>query len=130
VQRVKRESGLDLEIVSGREEARLICVGVLNGRPRGARGLVVDIGGGSTEVATAVGEEAKELYSVGLGAVRLTEIFGSSGKVSPERLAAMRSFAEEAFRDSIPERLPRGAGAIGSSGTINAIVAAHGEARA
>ena len=80
VRRVKRETGLDLEVVSGREEARLICVGVLNGRPRTARGLVVDIGGGSTEVATAVGEEAKELYSVGLGAVRLTEIFGSAGR--------------------------------------------------
>jgi exopolyphosphatase/guanosine-5'-triphosphate,3'-diphosphate pyrophosphatase len=129
VRRVKRETGLDLEVVSGREEARLICVGVLNGRPRTARGLVVDIGGGSTEVATAVGEEAKELYSVGLGAVRLTEIFGSAGKVSPERLSVMRSFAEEAFRDAIPRRLPHGSGAIGSSGTINAIVAAHGDAR-
>jgi exopolyphosphatase/guanosine-5'-triphosphate,3'-diphosphate pyrophosphatase len=129
VQRVKGETGLDLEIVSGREEARLICVGVLHGRPRGARGLVIDIGGGSTEVATAVGNEAKELYSVGLGAVRLTEIFGSSGKVSPQRLSAMRSFVEEAFRDGIPRRLPHGGGAVGSSGTINAIVGAHGDAR-
>ena len=41
----------------------------------------------------------------------------------------MRSFAEEAFRDAIPRRLPHGSGAIGSSGTINAIVAAHGDAR-
>ncbi|WP_242336337.1 MULTISPECIES: Ppx/GppA phosphatase family protein [Anaeromyxobacter] len=129
VKRVKRETGLDLEVVSGREEARLICRGVLNGRPRRARSLVLDIGGGSTEVATAVGEEAKDLYSVGLGAVRLTEIFGSAGKVSPQRLAAMRSFADEAFRDSVPRRLPHGNVALGSSGTINAIVAAHGEGR-
>ena len=103
VQRVKRESGLDLEIVSGREEARLICLGVLNGRPRGARGLVVDIGGGSTEVATAVGEEPKELWSVALGAVRLTEIFGSSGKVSA---GAARGDAQ-LRRGGVPRRDPR-----------------------
>lgn len=129
VRRVKREAGLVLEIVSGREEARLICRGVLDGRAPGSRALVVDIGGGSTEVATAVGEEAKDLYSVGLGAVRLTEIFGSSGKVSPQRLSVMRSFAAEAFQDAIPARIPRSGAALGSSGTINAIVAEHGDAR-
>ena len=75
-----------------------------------------------------MGEEAKELYSVGLGAVRLTRIFGSAG-VSPERLSVMRSFAEEAFRDAIPGACRVAAGPIGSSGTISAIVAAHGDAR-
>jgi len=128
VRRVRRETGLELEVVSGREEARLICLGVLAGRPAGSRSLVIDIGGGSTEVAAAVGERATDLWSVGLGAVRLTEIFGSSGRVSPERLAVMRSFAKEAFRDSVP-KLPRARTALGSSGTINAIVAAHGDAR-
>lgn len=129
VRRVRREAGLELEVVSGREEARLICIGVLNGRPPGARSLVIDIGGGSTEVATAVGEQAKDLQSVPLGAVRLTEIFGSSARVSPERLSAMRSFAAEAFHDAAPPSGSRGAAALGSSGTINAIVAAFGEGR-
>jgi exopolyphosphatase/guanosine-5'-triphosphate,3'-diphosphate pyrophosphatase len=129
VRRARREAGIALEVVSGREEARLICLGVLNGRPEGSRSLVLDIGGGSTEVATAVGEAPTSLYSVGLGAVRLTEIFGSSGKVSPDRLAVMRSFAAEAFRDGLPRDLPRSRVALGSSGTINAIVAARGDAR-
>ncbi len=129
VRRVSRETGLDLEVVSGREEARLICLGVLAGQPPRARSLVIDIGGGSTEVATALGERPTDLYSVGLGAVRLTEIFGSSGRVSAERLAVMRSFAREAFRDSVPRRLARVRSALGSSGTINAIVAVHGDAR-
>jgi exopolyphosphatase/guanosine-5'-triphosphate,3'-diphosphate pyrophosphatase len=55
VRRARREAGTELEVVSGREEARLICLGVLAGRPPRARSLLVDIGGGSTEVATAEG---------------------------------------------------------------------------
>jgi exopolyphosphatase/guanosine-5'-triphosphate,3'-diphosphate pyrophosphatase len=129
VQRVREEAGVELEVVSGREEARLICLGVLQGRPLGKRTLVIDIGGGSTEVAPAEGEQAKELYSVAVGAVRLTEIFGSSGKVSRERLAVMRSFAGEAFQEALPRALPRCRSALGSGGTTNAIVAAHGESR-
>jgi exopolyphosphatase/guanosine-5'-triphosphate,3'-diphosphate pyrophosphatase len=129
VRRARREAGIALEVVSGREEARLICLGVLSGRPPRARSLVLDIGGGSTEIAFAVGQEPTSLHSVALGAVRLTEIFGSSGKVSPERLAVMRSFAAEAFRDSLPRTLPRLTVALGSSGTINAIVGARGDSR-
>jgi len=129
VRRVRDEAGIELEVVSGREEARLICLGVLAGRAPRARSLVLDIGGGSTEVAPAVGEKATGLYSVGVGAVRLTELFGSSNRVSPERLAVMRSYAAEAFWDSLPRDLPRFKSALGSSGTINAIVAAQGDAR-
>jgi exopolyphosphatase/guanosine-5'-triphosphate,3'-diphosphate pyrophosphatase len=124
VRRAREEAGLELEVVSGREEARLICLGVLEGRPASTRSLVVDIGGGSTEVATGLGERPTSLYSVPLGAVRLTEIFNSSGRVSEERLAVMRSYAAEALRETLPRRLAGPRIALGSSGTINAIVAA------
>jgi exopolyphosphatase/guanosine-5'-triphosphate,3'-diphosphate pyrophosphatase len=124
VRRAREEAGLDLEVVSGREEARLICLGVLEGRPPSARSLLVDIGGGSTEVATGLGEKPTSLHSVAVGAVRLTEIFDTAGKVSAERLEVMRSYAAEAFRESLPRRLPGPRVALGSSGTINAIVAA------
>lgn len=127
VRRIREETGLELEVVSGREEARLICAGVLAGRPPDARSLVVDIGGGSTEIATATGERPDALWSVNAGAVRLTEIFGTAGRVSHERLAAMRGFAEEAFRDGVPRGIARVRTALGSSGTINAIVAAYGD---
>lgn len=129
VRRVRDEAGLELEVVSGREEARLICLGVLDGRASNVRSLVLDIGGGSTEIAVGLGEKPSALHSVAVGAVRLTEIFGTSGRVSPERLAVMRSYAEEAFRDQLPGKLPRARVALGSSGTINAIVAAGSESR-
>jgi exopolyphosphatase / guanosine-5'-triphosphate,3'-diphosphate pyrophosphatase len=122
VKRVRAAAGLELEVVSGREEARLICAGVLRGRPAGAPALVLDIGGGSTEVAAARGETPTDLWSVPLGAVRLTQIFGTRGRVSSQRLAAMRAYAAEAFREALPRPRVGVRTALGSSGTINAVV--------
>jgi exopolyphosphatase/guanosine-5'-triphosphate,3'-diphosphate pyrophosphatase len=129
VRRVRTEAGLDLEVISGREEARLICAGVLKGRRAGARSLLVDIGGGSTEVATAVGERPTALWSVPLGAVRLTQIFGTSGRVSEDRLAALRGFCGEAFREALPAFPGRERHGLGSSGTIEAVVGFAAEQR-
>jgi exopolyphosphatase/guanosine-5'-triphosphate,3'-diphosphate pyrophosphatase len=123
VKRVRAAAGIDLEVVSGREEARLICAGVLRGRPHHAPALVLDVGGGSTEVAAALGEVATDLWSVPLGAVRLSQIFGTRGRVPAGRLAAMRAYAAEAFREAIPHPPRTMRRALGSSGTIGAIVA-------
>lgn len=127
VRRVREEAGLDLEVVSGKEEARLICLGVLHRKPPGARSLLVDIGGGSTEVVTAAGEQPDNLWSLALGAVRLTEVFNASRSVTPKQLRLMRSFVAEAVRKTLPPKLSRlPKVALGSSGTINAVVAFAG----
>lgn len=122
VRRAREEAGLELEVVSGQEEARLVCLGVLHGKAPGTRSLVIDIGGGSTEVATALGEEPTTLHSVALGAVRVTETFGIAAKTTRARLALVRSYAAEAFREGLPQRFPHPSVALGSSGTINAVV--------
>lgn len=122
VRRIREQTGIDLEVVSGREEARLICLGVLHRRPPRTRSLVIDIGGGSTEVASARGEDPIDLWSIALGAVRLTEMFGLAGRVAASRLALVRSYAEEALREAMPRRFPHPPVALGSSGTINAVV--------
>ncbi|MBN1210269.1 MAG: Ppx/GppA family phosphatase [Myxococcaceae bacterium] len=123
VRRVHEEAGLELEVVSGKEEARLICLGVLHRKPSGARSLLVDIGGGSTEVATATGEKPDNLWSLALGAVRLTEVFNAAKAVTPKQLRLMRSFVAEVVRKTLPPKLPRlPKTALGSSGTINVVV--------
>jgi exopolyphosphatase / guanosine-5'-triphosphate,3'-diphosphate pyrophosphatase len=123
VRRVRTEAGLLLEVVSGKEEARLICMGVLFGKPANERSLIIDIGGGSTEVATAVGEEPNNLWSVALGAVRVTEVFNASGKINAKQLKLMRHFCQDAVGEALPAKATLGARtAIGSSGTINALV--------
>ncbi len=123
VRRARKEAQLLLDVISGREEARLICLGVLHGTPPLKRSLCIDIGGGSTEVAFAVGEHPKDLWSLTLGAVRITELFGLSGKVSKKQLKLMRRFAREAVEEALPKRINHGPStALGSSGTIQAVV--------
>jgi exopolyphosphatase/guanosine-5'-triphosphate,3'-diphosphate pyrophosphatase len=119
--RIRERAAVPLEVISGREEARLICLGVLHGSPPEARGTVIDIGGGSTEIITALGERPKSLWSVPIGAVRLTDVFSSAGTVTGRKLALMRAFAREAF-DSLPRDRTLSSHALGSSGTINALV--------
>lgn len=123
VRRAKREAQLTLDVISGREEARLICLGVLHGTPPLKRSLCIDIGGGSTEVAFAIGEHPKDLWSVTLGAVRLTELFGITGEVPKKQLKLIRRYAREAVEEALPKRIAHGpTTALGSSGTIQAVV--------
>lgn len=134
IRRSRREAGIELEVISGKEEARLVCLGVLHGKPSSARSLCLDVGGGSTELAAAEGERPRELWSVALGAVRLVELFDAQKTVSAEQLRLMRGYAREAVAESLPSRVvgfPRLA--LGSSGTARAVIsfaAAPGTAHA
>jgi exopolyphosphatase/guanosine-5'-triphosphate,3'-diphosphate pyrophosphatase len=124
VRRARDEAGLALDVISGREEARLICLGVLRGKGPRVRSLSIDIGGGSTEIIDAHGDTPRELWSLNLGAVRVTELFEPKERVGRKQLALMRGFCRELVAEMVP-RLPRGLPrtALGSSGTIGAIVA-------
>ena len=64
-------AGLDARVVSGKEEARLIYLGLLSRVPVAGHALVIDIGGGSTEVAVGDASGADLVESVSLGALRL-----------------------------------------------------------
>jgi exopolyphosphatase/guanosine-5'-triphosphate,3'-diphosphate pyrophosphatase len=134
VARVRHEAGLELEVIPGREEARLIGLGVLRGMPPSSRSLLVDIGGGSTEVARGEGEEPLELWSVPIGAVRLTEMFHCAGDITREQLVSLRRYAQRVVAEALPARIARAPRhAMGSSGTIRAVcslAAASGTAHA
>jgi exopolyphosphatase/guanosine-5'-triphosphate,3'-diphosphate pyrophosphatase len=112
--------GHPIEIISGIEEARLIYNGVLHSLPmnEGLR-LVLDIGGGSTELILGQGPKPLALESLHLGCVRLTERFFGSGRLTPEAFEAARVAArlelrpiKAFFRDATDVE------AIGTSGTI------------
>ncbi len=129
VRRIKQETGLTLEVISGQEEARLVCLGVLAGRRPDTRSVCVDIGGGSTEVVTAVGDRPANLWSLAIGAVRLTEMFRASGTVKPAQLKVMREYADEVIAEGLPRTLPGFPRvALGSSGTIRALIGFVGAA--
>jgi exopolyphosphatase/guanosine-5'-triphosphate,3'-diphosphate pyrophosphatase len=85
VQRVRQACGLQIEIISGEEEARLAHLGVVTGLgSRPGRLAVFDIGGGSTEFIFGEGTAIQERFSLEVGAIRLTDDFCRSDPVTPE----------------------------------------------
>jgi exopolyphosphatase/guanosine-5'-triphosphate,3'-diphosphate pyrophosphatase len=123
--------GHPIEIVSGREEARLIYLGVAHGVPDSPqRRLVIDIGGGSTEFIIGQHFEALEKESVQMGCVASTLRFFGDGKLSAKRWRQAQTEIAVELQQFAAEYRALGWGeAIGSSGTIKAIgnVAQSGE---
>ena len=115
--------GHPIEIVSGREEARLIYLGVAHGVPDSPqRRLVIDIGGGSTEFIIGQHFDALEKESVQMGCVATTLRFFADGKLSAKRWRQAQTDIAVELQQFAAEYRAQGWGeAIGSSGTIKAI---------
>ncbi len=72
--RLKKEAGLDIHVISGTEEARLVYLGVSRGTNVSGRSLFIDIGGGSTELIVGDGKNYEYLDSIKVGAIRLSTL--------------------------------------------------------
>lgn len=133
LERVREEAGIEIEVISGFEEARLIYLGVLQALPVfNQKVALCDIGGGSTEFL--VGEMGRVLYanSFKIGAIRMTQRFFPNERITPEEAEACRIFVrgeiyharQEIRRSGIREL-------VASSGTAQTIaamiIAARGE---
>jgi len=82
--RILEETGLEVEVISGEQEARYAFSSVQHAFDLSDKNVIVaDIGGGSTEIVFATGEMIEEIYSTPLGAVRLTERFADDGSADP-----------------------------------------------
>jgi exopolyphosphatase/guanosine-5'-triphosphate,3'-diphosphate pyrophosphatase len=124
--RAEEAAGVPIEIISGREEARLIHLGVLTRWPRRDQSLLVlDIGGGSAEIIASENGAMRYAVSLPLGAVRLTGNFLRQDPPAPEELAALEEYIEQQFTPSLRRLGPhRQARAIGTSATAAAVVSA------
>ncbi len=123
LQRLKERTGLDVKVISGLEEARLIWMGVSSGVDIGdQKALFIDLGGGSTEIAIANQHECFYTQSLRLGAIRLTSEFigeGWTGSIKPETYKKMRHYACSKIATVKPKVLKYGVRlAWGSSGTM------------
>ena len=116
--------GHRIEIISGREEARLIYSGVAQTLPDTTDNrLVVDIGGGSTEMIIGRGVEPLELESLKLGCVMMSTRFFGDGKLSGKRFARARLAAQQELEPVQEAYLKRGWKQVaGSSGTVRSIL--------
>lgn len=115
--------GHEIEIISGREEARLVYLGVAHGTPPHERlRLVVDIGGGSTEFIIGAGFNAIERESLQMGCIATTRRFFADGGLSVQRWQDARTAITAEFQQFSAAYRRRGwEECFGSSGTIRAI---------
>lgn len=125
LRRAWEEAGIDVEVISGFEEARLIHLGVLQAVPiYDKRSLLVDIGGGSTELLVGEQGEALAARSLKLGAIRLTHRFFDAHRLKPGSVDKARRYIRSNLVGFVREVERLGFEvAVGSSGTIEAIAA-------
>lgn len=123
IRQVRRETGVKPAVISGEEEARLTMRAVRLDLPASCDPLlVVDIGGGSTEIAVASGDEIALSESLDLGAVRLTERFVRSDPLSGKDWERLRR-AVRSRLGKVRKRVRKTPfrTAVGTSGTVLAL---------
>ena len=135
IERVKAETGLSINLISGNEEARRIYLGVISGMElKGMPHVIVDIGGGSTEIIAGRGGAHDFLSSSKVGAVRLNAQFVSTDPLSRKEFDYLNAYVRgvlEPTADALKAKLKRVlAGTeheetplkmIGTSGTIECL---------
>jgi exopolyphosphatase/guanosine-5'-triphosphate,3'-diphosphate pyrophosphatase len=113
------------QAISGEEEARLIYLAALHSiHLEGRRALVIDIGGGSVELALGVGATLEHTVSEKLGVLRISERFAKSDPLSPRDEQRLVEHIERSLRLHAPRIRESGfETAVGTSGTILALAA-------
>jgi exopolyphosphatase/guanosine-5'-triphosphate,3'-diphosphate pyrophosphatase len=128
--RVKLETGLDIKILEGSDEARLSFRSAQAHFDLGAgRAAVMDIGGGSLEIAFSADGLVDQLVSLPFGAIRLTEKYFRKG-ITSGAMRKLRRSVRRRLKDEVSARDWRGATVIGSGGTLTnlagMVLARHG----
>ena len=128
---IESELGITVNLISGQEEARRIYLGVLSGVDFGEQPqIIIDIGGGSTELILADIHEPRFLSSTKVGAVRLAREFVTTDPISKEELKYLRAYVRGMLERSVDEiwqnlQLNEVPSLIGTSGTIQTLATIH-----
>ena len=123
IQQAELALGFPIEVIAGREEARLVYVGASHGAPANTGNrLVIDIGGGSTEFIIGQGYEAKLMESLYIGCVSHSQRFFVNGAIDSYSFKQAELAARQEIQIIAKEYRKKGWDqVIGSSGTAKAI---------
>ncbi|MEQ8525713.1 Ppx/GppA phosphatase family protein [Gracilimonas sp.] len=124
ISRVKDETGFDIRLLSGKEEAECTAAGALSvlEKIEGEETLILDIGGGSTEVAQIKEGKLVDGHSFDMGSVRFTERFLKGNPPSGEEIETCRKEIEKLYTGR-PFKSGREVKAIGVAGTVTTLAA-------
>lgn len=114
--------GFPIEVISGREEARLIYAGVARLQPSSVPRLVIDIGGRSTEMILGHGRKAVRAESFQVGSVSLSLKYFGEGRFTEEAFRQAQVAAGAELEEALePFASAHWREALGSSGTVGAV---------
>lgn len=120
--RAQAELGFPIEVISGREEARLIYAGVARLQPSSVPRLVVDIGGRSTEMILGHGRKPVRAESFQVGSVSLSLKYFGEGRFTEEAFRRAQVAAGAELEEALePFAAAHWQEALGSSGTVGAV---------
>ncbi len=125
LKRAKEEAGINIEVISGAEEGRLIYNGVLHALPvKNQRTLILDIGGGSTETILGYDAGLDFVASVKLGAIRLTKKFFDKDTAHQKSISNCRSYIVGEWAPTFKRlQKPGFQTVVGTAGTIQNLAA-------
>jgi exopolyphosphatase/guanosine-5'-triphosphate,3'-diphosphate pyrophosphatase len=121
VDAIHRETGYHLEVLSGDDEAVWTYRGAISGLGHAGSAVVLDIGGGSTELIVGDGRTIGQRTSIDVGSVRLTERFFKSDPPAPSEIQEASAMIDTSLKDS-NLHLPDGAQWVGVAGTVTTLV--------
>ena len=128
--RAQAALGHPIEVISGREEARLIYSGVAHLQPSSLPRLVIDIGGRSTEMIVGRGPLPLQAESFAVGCVSLTMRYFAEGRLSGAAFRAAQVAAgaelEEGLEPFGPQHWREALGSSGTAGAVSQVLAANG----
>lgn len=123
VAEAQRRTGLGITVLSGEGEARLALVGAVSGLPVES-GAVVDLGGGSMEVAAFARRRFQAGITLPLGALRVSDAFLRHDPPRPDELAALREHVHTSLGAIDITDLAEAESLVGTGGTIRALAKA------
>jgi len=124
VKAVADSIGLRIEVISGEEEAELAALSTFNNFDmEGKRYAMVDIGGGSVEIVTTLGNHIDQVFSLELGAVVMSEYFGTKDQVKREAYLKLRKHIRKSLKAAFPAEGNQVPLLLGSGGTMTSIAA-------
>ncbi len=124
VERVRQETGIELEVISGAEEARLVRLALLAAAPRARKGssLLLDLGGGSLELSLLREGKVEWTTSLELGTVRLMEAFLDGGPAGSEQVHLLEEYTDRLLEEALPHlRGHHFDRVLGSGGNLEAL---------
>ena len=123
IHRVKKESNFDIKVLSGKDEAEYTFAGALSMLPDTSEAMIIDIGGGSTEIAIGENKNLIDSHSFDMGSVRFTERYLKHDPPGKNEIRQCRGAIEKLLDERLFDYKGQGKESplIGVAGTVTSI---------